>query len=145
MKMILSDREKGKAYNIELTEEMQRAVIGKKIGDVIAGDIFGLKGYKIKITGGSDKDGFPMKPSISGSVRRKVLMRGMQIGYKPKLKGQIRRKNVRGNTVASDIVQINAVIEKKGKQSIEKLLGLEKGEEKAENIGKQATERAGKE
>lgn len=135
MKIVLSDREKGRAYNIELNEDMQRAIIGKKIGDVIAGDIFGLKGYKIKITGGSDKDGFPMKQSIEGAVRRKVLMRSRQVGYKPKLKGQVRRKNMRGNMVASDIVQINAVIEKRGKQSIEKLLGL--GEEKKKEAGKE--------
>lgn len=140
MKLVLSDREKGKAYNIELTEEMQRAITGKKIGDVIPGDVFGLKGYEIKITGGSDKDGFPMKASIQGTARKKILMRGRQVGYKPKLKGQVRRKAVRGNTIAGDIVQVNAVVEKKGKESIEKLLGLEGSEEKSENKEKQAAE-----
>ncbi len=39
--------------------------------------------------------------------------------------GERRRKSVRGNTISEDTVQINMKVIKSGKDSIEKLLGIE--------------------
>jgi len=42
------------------------AFFGKRMGAEVAGDDVGdeFKGYVFKITGGNDKDGFPMKQGI---------------------------------------------------------------------------------
>lgn len=122
-KVVVSDPETGRAYNIELNEEKAKIFIGKRIGDTVDASPIGLKGYKLLITGGSDKDGFPMRKDIHGRVRKRVLLSSPP-GYRPKRKGVRRRKMVRGNEITPEIVQINTKIVKKGKKSIEELLGL---------------------
>jgi small subunit ribosomal protein S6e len=106
-------------------------VIGKKIGDDIEGDFLGLVGYKLRITGGTDKDGFPMHPAISGMGRKRVLLSKPPC-FHPKLKGQRKRKTVRGNTISEDIAQINCKIVQKGAKPIEELVPVKKKEEKVE-------------
>jgi small subunit ribosomal protein S6e len=120
--MVISDPKTGKAYSLELDESKSKVLQGLEIGRVIDASPFGLGGYKIEITGGSDKDGFPMRRDLKGSVRRRLLLfKGP--GYRPKEKGLRRRKRVRGNVITPDIVQVNVKIVKRGKKSIEKLLG----------------------
>ncbi len=126
-KVVVSDPETGRAYNIELNEEKAKIFIGKRIGDTVDASPIGLKGYELLITGGSDKDGFPMRKDIHGRVRKRVLLSSPP-GYRPKRKGVRRRKMVRGNEITPEIVQINTKIVKKGKKSIEELLGLGGGE-----------------
>ncbi len=63
----------------------------------------------LKITGGSDDSGFPMRPDLPGGVKRKLLLSGPP-GYHPPEKGMRKRVTVRGNTITEDIVQINTVI-----------------------------------
>ena len=81
---------------------LKDSLIGKKIGDEVDGNFLGLNGYKLKITGGTDKDGFPMIPSLNGTVRKKVLL-SKPPGFHPTKKGERRRKTVRGNTISFDI------------------------------------------
>lgn len=94
-----------KAWQLVLDEAKARSFIGLKIGDKIDASIIGLKG-ELLITGGSDSSGFPMRPDIHGGVKVKVLLSGPP-GFKPRKKGERRRKTVRGNTITPDIVQIN--------------------------------------
>ena len=122
-KVVVSDPETGRAYNIELDEEKAKIFIGKRIGDTVDASPIGLKGYKLKITGGSDKDGFPMRKDVYGRVRKRLLLSSPP-GYRPKGRGIRRRKMIRGNEITIDIVQMNTKIVKKGKKSIEELLGL---------------------
>jgi hypothetical protein len=65
-----------------------------------------MAGTKMQITGGSDKDGFPMRPDIHGGVRISVVL-SEGVGFHPNEEGQRRRKAVRGNVITEDIVQIN--------------------------------------
>jgi len=117
-KVVVSDKD-GKSYQLEVETS---ALIGKKIGDVIDGSIIGLEGYKLKITGGSDKCGFPMRPDIPGTgVKRVLLSKGP--GYRPKEKGVRKRKSVRGNTISEDIVQVNTKIVEYGEKPITELIG----------------------
>ena len=58
-----------------------------------------------------------MKSSIEGQTRRKILIKG-GVGVNLKEKGKIVRKNMRGNTVGKDIVQLNLVITKQGDKPI---------------------------
>ncbi|MFQ6136656.1 MAG: 30S ribosomal protein S6e [Candidatus Hydrothermarchaeales archaeon] len=122
MKLVISDPKVGKAYNIELDEVKSRSLVGSKIGDEIKATPLGLSGYTLKITGGSDKDGFPMRGDVHGRVRPRILL-SKGPAYNPKERGIVRRKRVRGNVITPDIVQVNTVIVKRGKKSIDKLYG----------------------
>lgn len=117
-KIIVSNPEEGTSKTVELEEAQAIPLIGKKIGDILDGTILGLSGYKVQITGGSDKDGFPMRPNVHGGVRRSVVLSG-GVGFNPENKGERKRKKVRGNVITDEIVQINMkIVEKpKGKTS----------------------------
>jgi len=117
-KIIISDPDSGTSKTVELEENRTVPLIGRKLGEVLDGTIVGLTGHKLQITGGSDKDGFPMRPSVHGGVRRKIILGG-GVGFKPKDEGERRRKTVRGNTITDEIVQINMKIVEKPKQTKE--------------------------
>lgn len=122
-RVTISDPKTGKAYQVEASGNKANKFIGKRIGEEVSGDAVGLSGYTLKITGGSDKQGFPMRKETSGTGRRKVLTAG-GVGYHPTRKGERRRKTVRGNTISNDIGQINTMVVKYGKKGIEQALGL---------------------
>ncbi len=127
-KIVISDPETRKSYQLEI-DQHKSGLIGKKIGDEFKGDFLGLPGYELKITGGTDKDGFPMHPSVEGTVKKKVLLSGPP-GFHPKKKGQRKIKMVRGNMISDEIVQINVKIVKKGEKPLEELIPVkEKGGE----------------
>jgi small subunit ribosomal protein S6e len=109
------------SHQIEVEAAVSKTLIGLKIGNEFDASPLGLSGYKLLITGGSDKNGFPMKKDVEGPRRIKSLLSG-GVGFKPRRKGQRRRKTVRGNTISDDIVQINTVVVEKGKKNIEDLL-----------------------
>jgi len=121
---IVSDSKTRKAYKIEVDQDKATGLIGKSIGDKFNGDILGLSGYEIQITGGTDKDGFPMHPQVHGPGRKKVVL-AHPPGFHPKMKGQRKRKMVRGNTISADIVQINCKIVKAGTKPIEQIIKKE--------------------
>jgi small subunit ribosomal protein S6e len=118
-KLIISQGEN--SHQIEVEGAESKKFIGLKIGEEFDATPMGLAGYTLRITGGSDKNGFPMKKDVEGQRRIKSLFSG-GVGFKPKRKGQRRRKTVRGNTISDDIVQINTVVVKEGAKSIEDLL-----------------------
>ncbi|MEM2368082.1 MAG: 30S ribosomal protein S6e, partial [Candidatus Bathyarchaeia archaeon] len=117
-KVIVSDPEDGTSKTVELEDARAVPLIGKKIGDIIDGSVVGLPGFKVQITGGSDKDGFPMRPNVHGGVRRSVVLSG-GVGFNPQDEGERRRKRVRGNIITDEIVQVNMkIVEKpKGKKA----------------------------
>jgi small subunit ribosomal protein S6e len=87
---------------------------GMKIGDIIKGEQIGLVGYELQITGGCDNSGFPMRKDISGPMKKKILIR-KGLGYKPKRKGERRRKTMRGDEIDYDTSLVNLKIIKYGK------------------------------
>jgi len=114
-KVILSDPEEGTSKVVELEEARATPLVGRRLGEVVDGTVVGLSGHKVKITGGSDKDGFPMRQDVHGGVRREVVLSG-GIGFNPQTKGGRRRKTVRGNVITDEIVQVNMKILEKPKQ-----------------------------
>ncbi|MHA1730149.1 MAG: S6e family ribosomal protein [Promethearchaeota archaeon] len=101
-------------------------IIGKKSGDIIDGGLVGLPGYELKITGGSDSSGIPMRFDVHGPVKKRILLsRGPC--YHAKRKGQKKRKIVRGSEITDDMKQINMVVVKMGKTKL-----FEKKEEESE-------------
>lgn len=123
-KVVVSD----KAISHQIEVEDGKELNGLVIGDEFDGSIVGLDGYTLKITGGSDKNGFTMKKDVTGTRRIKSLLSG-GVGYKPIGNGVKRRKTVRGNTIAEDIVQINTVVVSAGSKPIADILGADEEEE----------------
>ncbi len=115
-KIVISDPDSGTSKTVELEETRTIPLIGRRAGEVLDGAIVGLSGHKVQITGGSDKDGFPMRPNVHGGVRRKVMI-GKGVGFNPKDKGERRRKMVRGNVITDEMMQINMKIVEKPKQA----------------------------
>ena len=114
MKISISNID-GTTQNIEVEGARSQQFKGKKIGDEIEGSIFGMQDLRLQITGGSDKDGFPMRQDVHGGMRKKILLSG-GIGFSSKTKGDRRRKMVRGNTITDDIVNVNLKIKSTVKQ-----------------------------
>jgi len=122
-KIVISDPKTGKSHQRDIKDEKARRFKGKKIGDEIDGSVLGLKGYKLAITGGSDKGGFPMKKGVMGKTTSRILMKE-GVGYRQK-KGIRKRKRIRGEIIDDDVIQINTKVIARGKKKIEELLGLE--------------------
>ncbi len=108
-KVIIADPKSGKSQTVELKDQQAQAIVGLKIGDEIDGSTLGISG-KVRISGGSDLAGFPMRSDVSGGVKKYVLLtRG--VGFrKGSGEGIKKRKLVRGNTVTDEIHQINGVL-----------------------------------
>jgi len=119
--LIVSDPSTGKSQKVELEDARMTSLIGKKIGEVVDGAVANMAGYKLKIMGGTDKDGIPMRPDIHGSAKSRVVLSG-GVGFHPKREGERRRKVVRGNTIGQESKFINLAIvsQPKGKKKVEK-------------------------
>ena len=122
IKITVSNPVKKSAIQREF-EEPQAVFLGKKIGEKVPADSIGLHGIELEITGGSDKEGFPMRRDIEGQGRKRVVLSAPP-GYHPDMAGKRKRKSVRGNTISADIVQINTKITKQGAKSAEELWGV---------------------
>jgi len=103
-KLTISDI-KGKSVSKELKDSDANPLLGLQLGNETDASIVGLTG-KLKLTGGSDKSGVPMRNDIHGAARKRVLLsRG--VGLQDAETGQRVRKLMRGNTVSEEIYQVN--------------------------------------
>jgi len=127
-KIVVNDTKNGKSHNVQVSGHHANSLIGKKIGDEVDGIFISLPGYKLLITGGTDKDGFTMRKDLPGMARRKLLLSG-GLGFNAKEKGIRKKKSVKGNTINQDIVQINMKVVKYSSKAIDKLLTVEKKED----------------
>lgn len=116
-KIIVSDPETGKSRSVEVEGTRAVPLIGRRLGEVIDGSVVGMSGHKLQITGGSDKDGFPMRPNIHGGVRVSVIL-SEGVGFQPPQRGERQRKTLRGNVVTDEIVQVNMKIMEKPKKAV---------------------------
>jgi small subunit ribosomal protein S6e len=108
---------KGKSKLIEIDEKKFRFE-GMKIGEIIKGGLVGFPNYEFEITGGSDSSGFPMRKDVHGPVKKRILVSKRGIGYKPRRKGEKRRRTVRGNEVTTDMTLINLKVLKYGEAEL---------------------------
>jgi len=111
----------GAQKSIEIDDEQKlRAFYDKRISQEVAGEALGdqYKGYIFKITGGNDKQGFPMKQGVLTNTRVRLLMGKDTSCYRPRRSGERRRKSVRGCIVGSDIGVLSLVIVKKGDEEL---------------------------
>ena len=103
-KLTVSDI-KGKSVTKELKDNDGNPLLGLQIGNETDAAIVGLKG-KLKVTGGSDKSGVPMRSDIHGAARQRVLLT-KGVGLQDAEIGERVRKLMRGNTISEEIYQLN--------------------------------------
>ena len=130
-KVVVSDPKSGRAYNVDASGGAAGAIVGKSIGDEIDAGSLGLAGYKILITGASDRTGIAAKKGIPGAGRRKLLLAG-GIGFHPVMDGERRRKTVRSSEITQEFVQINAQVTSYGEKTLDELFPKIEGAKKEE-------------
>jgi small subunit ribosomal protein S6e len=107
-KLVISDT-KGKSISQELKDKSAQPLLGSKIGDIIDSSVVGISAGKIRITGGSDKSGTPMRQDVHGGVKKYILLsRG--VGMQDIKEGNRLRKLVRGNMITEEIFQLNCLL-----------------------------------
>ncbi len=121
--------EKGKSYIKTLTTEESSNLIGKKLKEKVEGGHFGFKGYEFEVTGGSDKEGFPMRSDVDGIGRKKIFLTKGYVGTRINKKGLRIRKSVAGNTISQLTSQVNLKVVKEGSKGLDEILGKTPKEE----------------
>jgi small subunit ribosomal protein S6e len=128
-RVVISDPKSGKAYQVELKDAGASGFLGHHIGDKVDGGVLGLPGYSVEVTGGSDREGFPMRADLPGGRRRRLLV-ASGTGYHATTEGKKRRKSIHGRDISADVSQINVKIVEPGAKPVEELLGAAPKEEK---------------
>lgn len=97
-----------------------RIFYDKRMGSEVQADPLGedWKGYIFKITGGNDKQGFPMKQGVLTTGRVRLLLSKGHSCFRPRRDGERRRKSVRGCIVDANLSVLSLVIVRKGEKDI---------------------------
>ncbi|RPB17561.1 ribosomal protein S6e [Morchella conica CCBAS932] len=106
---------------IEIEDErLLRVFMEKRMGQEVPGDSVGpeFAGYIFKITGGNDKQGFPMKQGVMHPTRVRLLLSAGHSCYRPRRTGERKRKSVRGCIVGMDLAVLSLVVVKQGEADI---------------------------
>ena len=103
-KLNISDK-KGRTITKEVKEKEAGPFLGLTVGAELDAALVGEAG-KLKITGGSDKSGVPLRGDIHGGARKYILL-SKGVGLRDAENGQRIRKLVRGNTITEEVYQLN--------------------------------------
>lgn len=143
MKLNISYPANGTQKLVEIEDERKlRGFMEKRMGQEVEGDGVGpeFKGYVFKITGGNDKQGFPMKQGIMHPTRVRLLLSAGHSCYRPRRTGERKRKSVRGCIVAMDLSVLALSVVKQGDDEIpgltDKVLPKRLGPKRATKIRK---------
>ncbi|KIM28075.1 hypothetical protein M408DRAFT_329720 [Serendipita vermifera MAFF 305830] len=121
MKFNIANPATGQQKTIDLDDERRfRIFYEKRISQEVPGDTLGdeFKGCIFRITGGNDKQGFPMKQGVLLPFRVRLLLADGHSCYRPRRTGERKRKSVRGCIVGPDIAVLSLVVVKQGEQGI---------------------------
>jgi len=99
---------KGRSFSVEITGSNFNHFLGKKIGDSVEGMFVGegessLNGYKLQITGGSDKTGRPMRSELEGGNVNQYLLQQV-----PDTKASVMLRKIQRFTDTSIMVYVVA-------------------------------------
>ncbi|XP_046553792.1 40S ribosomal protein S6-like [Haliotis rubra] len=92
-------------------KRMSAEVTAENLGDE-------WKGYLLRITGGNDKQGFPMKQGVLTNGRVRLLLSKGHSCFRPRRNGERKRKSVRGCIVDGQLSVLSMIIIKKGDKDI---------------------------
>jgi small subunit ribosomal protein S6e len=118
-KLVISDGPR--SYAKTLPESQAAGLLGRRVGETVGGEVLGLAGYTLRIQGGTDRSGFPLRPDLPGARQVRLLV-GRGLGFHPARKGARDRRSFRGNTISEDTVQVNLVVASRGPTPLEDLL-----------------------
>ena len=90
--------------------------MGMEVDAATLGDEW--KGYVLRITGGNDKQGFPMKQGVLTNGRVRLLLSKGHSCYRQRRTGERKRKSVRGCIVDGNLSVLSMTIVKKGESEI---------------------------
>ena len=124
MKLNISNPATGAQKLIDIEDDKKlRPFMDKRISQEVEASCLGdeWKGYIVKITGGNDKQGFPMKQGILTNNRIRLLLAKGHSCYRERRSGERRRKSVKGCIVDSNLSVLSLVVIKKGEQEIDGL------------------------
>ena len=127
-KLNISDK-KGKTITKEVKEKDASPFLGLQVGTELDAALIGEAG-KLKISGGSDKSGVPLRADIHGGARKYILL-SKGVGLRDAEKGQRIRKLIRGNTITEEVYQINCLFD--GELKIEEKPSAEVQEKKEDS------------
>lgn len=121
----------GDTHQLETDENTDQALQSLGIGDTFSGDVIGLPGYELEITGGSDEDGFPMSQQFNGTGRRNVTITNGVGVRTTERDGERVKRQVRGRIISEDTAQVNVKVVEQGSEPIPDLLseGGDSGDE----------------
>merc|ERR1711971_1452343 len=105
----------------EINDEIKvRPFYEKRMGQEVDASTLGDEwaGYVFRITGGNDKQGFPMKQGVLTALRVRLLLSKGHSCYRQRRAGERKRKSVRGCIVDGNLSVISVVIVKKGDNDI---------------------------
>ncbi|CAC9699036.1 40S ribosomal protein S6 [Plasmodium sp. DRC-Itaito] len=143
MKLNISNPLNNVQKSIEVDDEKKLLpFMEKRIGNAVPGDSIGeeFTGYVFRITGGNDKQGFPMIQGVLTNNRVRLLFKKGMKCYRPRKKGERKRKSVRGCIVGQDLSALNLTLVKKGVNEIpgltDKAVGKKLGPKRASKIRK---------
>ena len=97
-------------YERRMAQEIDGSVLGEE-----------FDGYILRISGGNDKQGFPMRQGVLTNTRVRLLCQKGHKAYRPRRQGERKRKSVRGCIVGHDISVLNLVVSQVGEKTIEGL------------------------
>ncbi|KAG7349701.1 ribosomal protein S6 [Nitzschia inconspicua] len=143
MKINIACPSTGMQKVIEIDDEKRlQNLYERRMAQEIEGSILGeeFDGYIFRISGGNDKQGFPMRQGVLTNSRVRLLMQKGHKGYRQRRQGERKRKSIRGCIVGQDISVLNLVVTQVGANTVEGLtndtIPRRLGPKRASNIRK---------
>lgn len=143
MKINIACPSTGMQKVIEIDDEKRlQSLYDRRMAQEIDGAILGeeFDGYAFRISGGNDKQGFPMRQGVLTNTRVRLLCTKGHKAYRPRRVGERKRKSVRGCIVGQDLAVLNLVVTQVGPETVEGLtsdsIPRRLGPKRANNIRK---------
>ncbi len=137
LRLVIGDPTTKKSYQKTLSAPEATKIFGMglKVGSEVKGEAVELPGYELIITGGSDKDGFPMRKGVPGVGKARPLLSG-GVGIHTERDGERRKVTVHSENVDATISQLNVKVVKSGARPLAEILGVSEKKGKDEAAGK---------